>query len=343
MPKEEIGIALVGCGRAGMVHARNFTGRVPGARLVSLIDPVRDMASSAASELGIADFSTDLHDALKDSRVQALVVATPTAYHRDIVVKAARAGRHVLCEKPMAMNVRECADMIEAADRAKVKLQIAFMRRFDPGFMAGKEAVDAGRIGNMVLVKSLSRGPSTPQPWMFDLAKSNGTLAEVNSHDIDTLRWFTGSEFDEVYAIAGNYRCPQALPAHPDYYDNVVLTALFKNGMQGIIDGAASVSYGYDARVEVLGSTGVLFIGRLAENSVLSCAEGQGLNQSVIRSWRHLFHDAYEAEDREFIECIQGDRPPKVGGRDGMMAVGVVNAGNNSIRTKKPVKVTILE
>ena len=149
--------------------------------------------------------------------------------------------------------------------------------------------------------------------------------------------------FDEVYAIAGNYRCPQALPAHPDYYDNVVLTALFKNGMQGIIDGAASVSYGYDARVEVLGSTGVLFIGRLAENSVLSCAEGQGLNQSVIRSWRHLFHDAYEAEDREFIECIQGDRPPKVGGRDGMMAVGVVNAGNNSIRTKKPVKVTILE
>jgi myo-inositol 2-dehydrogenase/D-chiro-inositol 1-dehydrogenase/scyllo-inositol 2-dehydrogenase (NAD+) len=338
---EEIGIALVGCGRAGMVHARNFAGRIRGARLVSLIDPERDAVSAAARELGVADFSTDVRDALKDSRVHALVVATPTVYHRDIVVAAAHAGRHVLCEKPMAMNVRECVDMMEAAERAKVKLQIAFMRRFDPGFLAGKEAVDSGRIGYAVLVKSLSRGPSTPQPWMFDLAKSNGTLAEVNSHDIDTLRWFTGSEFDEVYAIAGNYRCPQALPAHPDYYDNVVLTAIFNNGMQGIIDGAASVSYGYDARVEVLGTKGVLFIGRLEENSVLSCAEGQGLNQSVIRSWRHLFRDAYEAEDREFIECIRGDRPPKVGGRDGMMAVSVVNAGNESIRTKKPVKVVI--
>ena len=102
---------------------------------------------------------------------------------------------------------------------------------------------------------------------MFDLAKSNGTLAEVNSHDIDTLRWFTGSEFDEVYAIAGNYRCPQALPAYPDYYDNFVLTALFKNGMQGLIDGAASVSYGYDARVEVLGTHGVLFVGQLSDKA----------------------------------------------------------------------------
>ena len=93
---EEIGIALVGCGRAGMVHARNFAGRIPGARLVSLIDPARDAASSAARELGIADFSTDVRDALKNSRVHALVVATPTANHRDIVVEAARSGRHAL-------------------------------------------------------------------------------------------------------------------------------------------------------------------------------------------------------------------------------------------------------
>ena len=174
---------------------------------------------------------------------------------------------------------------------------------------------------------------------MFDLAKSNGTLAEVNSHDIDTLRWFTGSEFDEVYAIAGNYRCPQALPAPPDYYDNVVLSATFKNGMQGLIDGAASVSYGYDARVEVLGTRGVLHIGRLEDTSVLTCVEGEGMNQLPVRSWRHLFREAYEAEDREFVATIAEDRLPRVGGRVGMMAVNVVNAGNESIRTKRPVKV----
>ena len=336
---EELGIALVGCGRAGMVHARNFAGRVRGARLVALVDPVRETAAAAAAELGIADFSTDVRDALKNPRVGAIIVASPTIYHRDIVVAAAAAGRHILCEKPMAITVGECADMVEAADRAHVKLQIAFMRRFDASFIAGKDAVDSGRIGATVLVKSLSRGPSSPQAWMFDLAKSNGTLAEVNSHDIDTLRWFTGSEFDEVYAIAGNYRCPQALPAHSDYYDNLVLTARFKNGMQGFIDGAASVSYGYDARVEVLGTRGVIHIGRQEDTSVLTCIEGEGMNQVPVKSWRHLFREAYEAEDRDFVACIAEDRAPRVSGRDGMMAVNVVNAGNESIRTSKPVKV----
>ena len=111
---------------------------------------------------------------------------------------------------------------------------------------------------------------------MFDLAQSNGTLAEVNSHDIDTLRWFTGSEFDEIFVIAGNFRCPQALPSHPDYYDTFVLSATFRNGMQGVIDGAAAVSYGYDARVEVLGARGVLFVGRVASDSVLSAARNKG-------------------------------------------------------------------
>ena len=129
---EDLGIALVGCGRAGMVHARNFAGRIRGARLVALIDPVREAAAAAASELGVPDFSTDVRDALKNPRVAAIIVATPTIYHRDIVIAAAQAGRHVLCEKPMAITVSECAEMIAATDRAKVKLQIAFMRRFDP-------------------------------------------------------------------------------------------------------------------------------------------------------------------------------------------------------------------
>jgi len=337
---EELGIALVGCGRAGMVHARNFAGRIRGARLAALVDPVRGAAEEAAKELGgVADVSADYREALKNPRVDAVVVATPTVSHREICVAAARAGRHVFCEKPMAMDMVECAEMIEAAEKARVRLQIGFMRRFDCGFIAARETVESGRIGKTVLVKSLSRGASSPQAWMFDMARSNGTLSEVNSHDIDTLRWFTGSEFEEVYAIAGNYRCPQALPAHPDYYDNFVLTATFRNGMQGLIDGAASVGYGYDARVEVLGTKGVLFVGQLADKALVSCAEGDGLKQSVVWSWRALFREAYEAEECEFIAAVAEGRTPRVGGRDGMAAVGVVQAGNQSIRTGKPVKV----
>jgi predicted dehydrogenase len=338
---ESLGIGLIGCGRAGMVHARNFAGRIPGARLRVVVDSSREAAAAAASELGVEAFSTDIGQALSHDGVQAVVVATPTVFHRDIVVAAARSGKHVLCEKPMAMTVDECAEMIRAAEQAGITLQIAFMRRFDDAFLAAREAVSAGRVGDVVLVKSLSRGPSVPRPWMFDLSRSNGTLAEVNSHDIDTLRWFTGSEVVEVYAIGGNYRSPQALPDHPDYCDNLVLTARFQNGMQGLIDGAASVAYGYDARVEVLGTRGVLFVGDLAESSVISCTAGDGLGKKTVRSWRHLFREAYEAEDRHFIECIRTGAPPRVGGRDGMMAASVVSAGNESIRTGKPVRPVI--
>jgi myo-inositol 2-dehydrogenase/D-chiro-inositol 1-dehydrogenase/scyllo-inositol 2-dehydrogenase (NAD+) len=198
------GICVIGAGRAGMIHARNFVSRVPGARLVGLVDPFEESLAAAREELKVEFSHTDDQDALREPGVDAVVVATPTVAHRDIVVAAARAGKHVLCEKPMAMNVPECDAMIDAVEANGVKLQIGFMRRFDSAFLAAKQRIDSAEIGDVVLVKSLTHGPSTPKGWMYDLEKSNGPLAEVNSHDIDTLRWFTGSDFSEVYAIGAN-------------------------------------------------------------------------------------------------------------------------------------------
>jgi myo-inositol 2-dehydrogenase/D-chiro-inositol 1-dehydrogenase/scyllo-inositol 2-dehydrogenase (NAD+) len=172
---------------------------------------------------------------------------------------------------------------------------------------------------------------------MYDLKKSNGPLAEVNSHDIDTLRWFTGSEFKTVYALGSNYRCQEAREAFPDFYDNVCLCASFESGMQGFIGGAQGVKYGYDARVEVLGTEGILFIGRLNETSVVSCTRN-GIVTPVVKSWVDLFLGAYRAEDEDFVRCILEDRLPSVTGLDGLRAVEVVNAGNESIRTGEVVR-----
>lgn len=338
MARRSIGVAVIGAGRAGMIHARNFSRKFADAHLVCVVDPVEAACRSALGELGIEGFYLDYRKALEDERIEAVVVVTPTMLHRDIVVQAAAAGKHILCEKPMAMNVAECREMIDAADAARVKLQIGFMRRFDRSFVAAREAVDSGAIGEVVLVKSLTHGPSVPQPWMYDIRKSNGPLAEVSSHDIDTLRWFTGSEFSEVYAVAGNYRCPQVRDEFPDFYDNVVMNARFENGMQGVVEGALSVSYGYDARLEVLGTTGVLFVGTVREDAVTVVNGKQGVAGVAVKSWRTLFLDAYEAEDHAFIQAIIEDRVPRVTGHDGMMAVAVVNAGNESITEKRPVR-----
>ena len=205
--------------------------------------------------------------------------------------------------------------------------------------MRAKEQVDAGMIGQVVQVKSLTHGPSTPRPWMYDLKKSNGPLAEVNSHDIDTLRWFTGSEFKTVYALGANYRCPEAKEEFPDFYDNVCLCASFESGMQGFIGGAQGVQYGYDARVEILGTEGIIFIGRLNETTVVSCTP-KGIASPIVKSWTDLFLEAYREEDEEFVKCIQADRAPRVTGVDGLRAVEVVNAGNESIRTGNVVTLT---
>ncbi|NQU76295.1 MAG: Gfo/Idh/MocA family oxidoreductase [Planctomycetes bacterium] len=339
MKSQRIGVCIVGLGRAGMIHARNFASRIPEAQLVAIADPSPEARAQAANELSVQTYE-DFRAALDQPTVQAVVVACPTDLHLDVVSHAGRRNQHVLCEKPMAMTAQQCREMLTAVDKAGLKLQIGFMRRYDRSFVAAKEALDRGEIGEVVCVKSVTHGPSIPKPWQYDIRKSNGPLAEVNSHDIDTLRWLTGSEFEEVYAIAGNYRCEEARKDFPDFYDNLLLTARFVNGMQGLIDGAASVRYGYDARVEIIGTNGIIFIGDLRRNSSCVCTSDGRMIRPIVASWRDLFAEAYLAEDIDFIECILRDRPPRVSGMDGLRAVEVVNAGNRSILERRPVLLT---
>ena len=331
MKNGKIGLGLIGAGRAGMIHARNYRTSVPYAYIAAVADPCEQNVQSALKELEIENGYADYRELLENSEVDAVIIVTPTKYHCEIAVVAAEKGKHILCEKPMAMTVEECEIMETAAEKHNVILQIAFMRRFDSAFMAAKEVVEYGDIGDVVMVRSNTRGPSIPKPWMYDIRKSNGPLAEVNSHDIDTLRWFTGSEFKTVYAIGGNYRCRDAKADFPDFYDNVILAAGFENGMQGMIDGAQGVLYGYDARVEILGTKGCIYLGKTQEKAITVCKSDMHKYDEFTNSWKFLFRDAYLEEDIDFVQCILNDRHPKVTGHDGKMAVKVVNAGNQSI------------
>jgi len=333
---DNIGICLIGAGRAGLIHAVNFRKAVPGAYLAAVADPYPDACLNACKELDIDRYYLDYHDALNSPDIHAVIIVAPTSLHCEMVEAAAAAGKHVFCEKPMAMDESECDRMIAACADAKVILQIGFMRRFDDSFMLAYDAVQRGDIGDVVMVRSNTRGPSIPMKWTYDLKKSNGPLAEVNSHDIDSLRWFTGSDYESIYAIAGNYRCPEALADYPDYYDNVSMIARFKNQMQGMIDGAVSVQYGYDSRVEILGTHGCIYLGEMKDKRI-SIVTHAGVVQPVQNSWRTLYVDAYLKEDKHFIECIREECSPKVTGVDGKMCVSAVTAGNLSIVEKRIV------
>ena len=339
MIDQKLAVCVVGAGRAGMIHAMNFRQEVPNTLLAAIVDPDEQAVKSAAHQLGINRCYSDYKNALEDDRIDSYIVVSPTQYHMQAVIDIAGCKKHILCEKPMGMTEEECDRMIMAAEQNDVILQIGFMRRFDDAFVRAKQMIEWGEIGDVVMVRSNTRGPSVPKPWMYDLKKSNGPLAEVNSHDIDTMRWFTGSEFQTVYAVGGNYRCPDAREQFPDFYDNVVLAASFENGMQGILDGAQGVGYGYDARVEIIGTKGCIELGDMqGERIVAYSSEKKNGTYPLVKSWRNLFAQAYRNEDRAFAECILSCRAPAVTGMDGKMAVRVVNAGNLSIKEKRLVK-----
>lgn len=335
-------ICLIGAGRAGMIHGVNFASRLPGARVAAVVEPDERLRREAKKALDLdecLETFDDYRQALTRDTFDAVVVATPTEFHRDIVVASAEAGKHVLCEKPMALNTADCDAMIAACARAGVKLQIGFMRRFDAGFRQAFSRLEAGEIGRLVHVRSLTHGPSIPKPWMYDIAKSNGPLAEVNSHDIDTVRWFAGDEVSEIYAMAGNYRSPDALEEYPDFYDQIHLSLKFCQGTQGSISGAQGVRYAYDARAEIIGTEGILFVGGLRAPLVTSVNRDREIKSTAVESWRDLFAQAYLEEDRAFIESIIEDSPSPVTGEDGKAAVQIVMAGNQSVREGKVISI----
>jgi len=337
MLSKRVGICLVGVGRAGAVHGKNYSERIIGAKVVAVVAYHRSSAMKAAEEYGAENWYTDHKEAFKQKGVDAVVISTPTFTHANIAIDAAEAGKHVFCEKPMALTLREADEMIAAARKAGVKLQMGFMRRFDAGFQSAKQKIEEGVIGRPSIIKSTGRGPGLPPPWACDPETSIGMLAEVDSHDFDSVRWLMGSNIRRVYAEVEAIAVPELKDKYPNFYDNAVVTLRLANGSLGLIDGGCPVKYGYDARVEVLGTEGVMFIGELKYQDVVICKKETGVYTSAFPSWRNRFKEAYLEEDKHFIDCIINDRNPLASGEDGRAALEAVLAATKSFKEGKPI------
>ncbi len=335
--KPKIRVCLIGCGRAGMIHARSFAGGINGAVLAALCDPSEAVLSAASEETGVTVLYTDWRDAVQDPDTDAVIVVTPTQFHHDVVIAAAEHGKHVFCEKPMASTETECDEMIAACSANNVKLQLGFMRRFDKSFQRGKQLLDEGSVGKATLIKSNTYGPSEPKEWMYDVRKNYGPIGEVNSHDFDTLRWYAGSEVKMIHAVGHNFRSPEKAEEYPEYYDTCTVMMEFENGVLGVITGAQYVRYGYDSRTEILGTNGIIKVGGQNANTAEVVTADRVIRADSMDSWRTLFLDAYKAEAQAFIDCIQNDTEPPVTGTDGKMALILVNEGLRSILAHRPI------
>jgi myo-inositol 2-dehydrogenase/D-chiro-inositol 1-dehydrogenase len=266
--------------------------------------------------------------------VDAVVVAATSEAHADLIVACAEAGKPVFCEKPMSLTLADADRALAAADRAGIPLQVGFNRRFDAGFRAAHDAVVSGAVGEVQLMRSLTRDPGLANPgavppWTVFLL----TLI----HDFDALNWLNpGAEPVEVYATA------DALVA-PDFkdqglLDTAVVVVTYDNGARGVAEASFSAAYGYDVRGEVFGSKGMVTAGNGARSSAVLYTAG-GLQQDTARGDVELMRAAYQAEFVEFVAAVQEGREPYVTGRDARRALAVALACIESVQGHAPAPV----
>lgn len=337
---QPVRICLVGAGRAGRVHANSVARHIAAARLDAVVESDQASREKAVADFGIGRAFADIEAALDWGGFDAVVITTPTYTHRALAVAAARAGKHVFVEKPMALDLVECDAMIAAAEAARVALQIGFMRRFDPEFSAAKARIDAGEIGRPMLIKSLTHGPGLPPPWARDATLSNGMFAEVNSHDWDAVRWLMGADPERIMAEAANFKGRERGVEDPAFYDTGLASIRFAGGGLGSITGVCPCDYGYDARVEIVGEKGLMQIGDIRGQAVTIVTDREtGLREPVYRTWPERFAWGYIREMEHFVDCVKSGARPKVTGSDGRWAVASVLAAARSLREERPVRI----
>jgi len=322
----------------GRRHAENLRRLVSQAELVAVADVVGERARQLASELEIENSYSSLEAMLECKGLDAVIIATPDKFHTSAVKIAAAAGRDILCEKPLALNLTDAQEMLDAVSKAGVRFQVGFMRRYDPAYAAAMKRIEAGEIGIPVIFKSVGRDKDGP-PLSAYHANANGMLFYTNTiHDFDLARWLMQDEVSEVHAYATSAIRPEVAQ-----FGDVVASVVnlkFSQGAIGNIDSYAQAVYGYDVRTEIIGSKGAILVGSLNQTPV-TVLTAQGSAQCVADYFLTTFADAYLAEINDFVECILNDQPLRVSGEDGLRALAIAVAAESSYVQAKAMKVSL--
>ncbi len=335
---DKLGIGVLGVGEMGRRHAENLRCLVPEARLIAVADVAPDRARQTASELEIEQSYRSLEEMLACQDLKAVVISTPDKFHAQAIRAAAAAGKDILCEKPLALNLADAHAALDAVAKAGVRLQIGFMRRYDPAYEAAMKRVEGDEIGEPVVFKSVGRDKDMP-PIAAYQSNVNGMLFYNNTiHDFDVARWLMRDEVVETHA----YTTVAIRPEVAQYGDVVasVVNLKYAHGAIGNVESYVQALYGYDVRTEIVGSKGSVFVGSL-EKTAATFLSANGGTQILADHFLSRFADAYLAEVRDFVHNMLHDRPPRVSGEDGLKALAIAVAAENSHLQGKACQVTI--
>ncbi|MBR1532051.1 MAG: inositol 2-dehydrogenase [Eubacterium sp.] len=335
---KKLKVGIIGAGRIGQVHAKSITYHIPQAEIVAISDIYVDGAKKVAEELGIPNYYQDYHEILNNPEIEAVLICSSTDTHADIACEAAQAGKHIFCEKPVDLTVAKIKKVIDEVNKAGVKLQIGFNRRYDHNFAHIKELANDGKLGDLQIIKITSRDPEPPAPEY--VAVSGGIFLDMTVHDFDMAR-FIGGEVDEVYANATVMVDP-AIGAAGDV-DTALVALKFKSGAIGVIDNCRKACYGYDQRLEVFGSGGQASAANDTPTNVSYINENGNTTDKPLYFFLERYMQSFTDEMTEFIDAVVNDKATQTTVNDGLEALRLGLAAKKSVAEHRPVKLDEIE
>lgn len=335
---KKLNVGIIGAGRIGQVHAKSITYHIPQAKIVAISDIYYEGAKRVAESLGIPNAYEDYHEILNNPEIDAVLICSSTDTHANIAVEAAEAGKHIFCEKPVDLTVAKIKKVIAAVEKAGVKLQIGFNRRYDHNFAEIKRLANDGKLGKLQTIKITSRDPEPPS---IDYVKvSGGIFLDMTVHDFDMAR-FIGGEVEEVYANAA-VTVDEAIGEAGDV-DTALIALKFKNGAIGVIDNCRKACYGYDQRLEVFGTGGQASAANDTPTNVSYINENGNMTDKPLYFFLERYMQSFTDEMTEFINAVQNDEQTKTTVNDGLEALRLGLAAKLSVKEHRPVKLSEIE
>jgi myo-inositol 2-dehydrogenase/D-chiro-inositol 1-dehydrogenase len=331
---KKLKIAVAGLGRIGRIHLKNLCAN-PGVDVIGAMD-IDSSARNIPESLGVTNFTESFDTLLKLPGLEAVAICSPTDTHADFVVKAAKAGKQIFCEKPLDLSLQRVKQVLKVVSDSKVRLMLGFNRRFDPQFLKIRDMVKKGSIGDPQIIKITSRDPGPP-PVSY-IKSSGGIFLDMTIHDFDMARYISGKQVSEVYA-KGTVLVDEAIGKAGDI-DTAIITLTFEDNTMAVIDNCRKAVYGYDQRLEVFGSKGMLMAdNNFKDNHKLFTAE-QISASLPLDFFMDRYAQSYVDEINAFIHALESNKDMPVGGNDGLMSLIIGLAAKKSIAENRPVKIS---
>jgi inositol 2-dehydrogenase len=326
---KNVKVGVIGCGRIGLVHLEAIT-KAPGVTPIIISNPTISKAEAAARQFNVARYTSDAMEVITHPEVDAVWICSPSQYHAEQIKACAANGKHVFCEKPIATELTETVEAINACREAGVKLMIGLQRRFDRNFRRVRYAVETKEVGEPIMIKLCSRDPSPP-PFSY-VKGGGGIFADMAVHDLDMSRFLAGTDPIDILAIGSCHidKSIQELKGS-EAFDTASCLVRYPDGVHALIDVCRQSSFGYDQRAEVLGTQGMIQTDNVYPNTAkLYKSHYTGNADMPYDFFLSRYNEAYVAETIAFCDSLVNDSPVPCTGEDGLVALIMAIAADKS-------------